>query len=166
MTPQLMSEASLQGHFRSSSWAIYLHLMKILECAHLSQTLLWNRGGGEAESAAATLLPPPHVSLPGSQKGPAAGSWNNTRPTRPRAARSDFCSSAGFSEAPGAASLPVTSHVTEHQSKAGDAAALAPAQADLQTLAGNTITQPPRPSSPLRLRERAEAGCWCRWSGH
>lgn len=151
------------GHFTSRSWAIYLHLMKILECAHLSSTLLWNRGGGEAESAATTL--PTHPRRPGSQRGPAAGSWNNTRPARPRAARSDFCSSAGFSEALGPAALPVISHVTEHQSKGGDAA-LAPAQADLQTLAGNTITQPPRPSSPLRLRERAEAGCWCRWSGH
>lgn len=50
------------GHFTSRSWAIYLHLMKILECAHLSSTLLWNRGGGEAESAA-TTLPPPPVSL-------------------------------------------------------------------------------------------------------
>lgn len=118
-------------------------------------------GGGEAESAA-TMIPSPQ---PGSQRGPAAESWNNTRPTRPRAARSDFCSSAGFSEAPGPAALPVISHVTEHQSKARDAA-LAPAEADLQTLAGNTITQPPRPSSPLRLREGAEAGCWCRRSGH
>lgn len=87
-------------------------------------------------------FPAPFPRQPGSQRGPAAGSWNNTRTTRPRAARSDFCSSAGFSEAPGAAALPVSSHVTEHQSKAGDAAS-APAEADLQTLAGNTITQPP-----------------------
>lgn len=34
----------LMGHFKCRSWVIYLRLMKILECAHLSHTLLWNRG--------------------------------------------------------------------------------------------------------------------------
>lgn len=53
------------------------------------------------------------------------------------------------------AMLPVISHVTEHQSNGTDGA-LAPAEADLQTLAGNTITQLPRPSSPMRLQERGE----------
>lgn len=95
----------------------------------------------------------------GRERGPAAGSWNNTRPNtrQPRATRSDFSSSVGFSERTRAAMLPVISHVTEHQSNGADGA-LAPAEADLQTLAGNTITQPPRPSSPMRLQERGERG--------
>lgn len=43
------------------------------------------------------------------QRGPAAGSWNNTRPAqdKPRATRSDFSSSVGFSEGPG---LPCSCH--------------------------------------------------------
>lgn len=88
-------------------------------------------------------LPRPCGSQPGWEKGPAAGSWNNTRPARDNREPPDLIS------APRQASprdpdchAPVISHVTEHQSHGRDAA-LAPAEADLQTLAGNTITQPP-----------------------
>lgn len=116
--------------------------------------------------------PRPSGSQPGwerereGERGPAAGSWNNTRPNarQPRATRSDFSSSVGFSAWSRAAMLPVISHVTEHQSNGTDGA-LAPAEADLQTLAGNTITQPPRPSSPLRLQERGERGGGGGWGG-
>lgn len=59
----------------------------------------------------------------------------------PRATRSDFSSSAWLFRGTRTRRAPVISHVTEHQSNGRDVA-LAPAEADLQTLAGNTITHP------------------------
>lgn len=52
---------------------------------------------------------------------------------------------------------PVISHVTEHPSSSRDSA-LALAEKDLQTLARNTITQPPARVAQCGLRERGEGG--------
>lgn len=123
-------------------------------------------GGGVSEDertheAATTIAPRrPSGSQPVWERGPAAGSWNNTRPNTTESHQIRFLLLGRLFRGTRTRHAPVISHVTEHQSNGRDVA-LAPAEADLQTLAGNTITQPPRPNSPMRLRERAEEG-W-RW---
>lgn len=108
------------------------------------------------------------LSQAGGEEGPASGT-RTARPTEDSeppglmsAPRSGFSAGAGRD-----CLAVVISHVTEHQS-AGRDGALAPAEADLQTLAGNTITQPPPPTTTtttlpwpsraalMRLEERRE----------
>lgn len=166
----------LKGQFRFSSQATQSHLMKNLDWAHPSQTCPvkpgWFRTRARTEDATWSRnnnsSPRPSGSQPGwegrgggreKQRGPAAASWNNTRPTRDnREPPADLISPprSAFPREPDCHAA-VISHVTEHQSHGADGA-LAPAEADLQTLAGNTITRPPRPSSPMRLREERREG--------